>query len=122
MKIVTIQGKVQQGHHRGKRLGFPTMNISLDQHIPEGIYISQTKIEEKQYNGLTFVGAAKTFGEQEVLAETYLLDLHHDVYGEKITITLLKKLRDNKKFDSEEALITQMEKDTKQAERFFQQY
>ena len=118
-KQFILHGVVQKGHHRGKRLGFPTMNVSLNKPVSEGIYVSQTDIKGKQYNGLTFIGAAKTFGETDVNAETYLFDFHQDVYGEMVTVTLLKKLRENKTFDSEEALITQMEEDKKQAKAFF---
>lgn len=112
-------GEVIKGHNRGKQLGFPTINMSLDENIEEGIYCSLITIDEKQYNALTFVGPAKTFGETESLVETYVFDFDQDVYGETVTISLLKKLRENMKFDSPEALVAQMEKDKKQALAFF---
>ena len=120
--LFALRGTVQHGQHRGKRLGFPTMNFPLDKNIPEGIYLSQTTMREKTYNGLTFIGAAKTFNETNIFAETYLLDFDQDVYGESVTVLLIKKLRDNKKFESEEALISQMEEDKRQAELFFTTY
>lgn len=118
--IKIIHGIVQTGHHRGKDLGFPTMNIPLNEHVDEGIYFSYIQILEKQYNALTFIGPAKTFNETEAYAETYVLDFDQDVYGEEVTVSLLKKLRDNQKFDSAEALTKQMELDKKQAEEFFE--
>jgi len=114
-----IKGVVQRGENRGKRLGFPTINFPLEQKIPEGIYISQITIDNKIYNALTFIGTAKTFGEEKFQAETYILDFDEDVYGKQVEISLLKKIRDNQKFSSEEALIKQMDTDKKTAEEYF---
>jgi riboflavin kinase/FMN adenylyltransferase len=116
---MTVEGMVQKGQQRGKDLGFPTINIPLLEQLPEGIYVSHIVIEEKQYNALTFIGAAKTFDEKIYQAETYVFDFDKDVYGQKVRITLLKKLRDNQKFVSAEALIKQMEIDKKQAQNYF---
>lgn len=115
----TIHGVVQKGHSRGKKLGFPTINIPLTEAIAEGIYVSHIVIANKQFNALTFIGPAKTFGEKESLVETYVFDFDQDVYGETVTISLLQKLRDNQKFESSESLVAQMEEDKKQALAFF---
>ncbi|HSA83903.1 MAG TPA: riboflavin kinase [Patescibacteria group bacterium] len=115
----TIHGVVQKGHSRGKKLGFPTMNIPFTENIEEGIYVSQIVIDQKEYNSLTFIGAAQTFGETEIVAETYVFDFSEDVYGKSVIVTLVKKLRGNQKFDSEEALVSQMEEDKKNALAFF---
>ena len=119
--LFTFQGIVKEGHKRGKQLGFPTMNMTLEKKLPEGIYVSHTIIDTVQYNALTFIGAAKTYNQKEYLAETYVLDFDQDVYGKSVSIFLLKKIRDNEKFDSGEALMKQMELDKKTAEEFFQQ-
>ena len=118
MKV--IEGIVQKGHQRGKGLGFPTINISLSESVDEGIYVSHITIDNKEYNALTFIGSAKTFGQTEILAETYVFDFSEDVYGQSVTVTLFKKLRDNQKFDSVEELVKQMEEDKKQAEKYFE--
>lgn len=117
--IKIIQGVVQKGRNRGKNLGFPTINMPLSEPIEEGIYLSYISIADRQYNALTFIGPAKTFGETEPFAETYVLHFDQDIYGQTVTVSLLKKLRDNIKFESEEALIKQMEEDKRQAEEFF---
>lgn len=116
---MTIEGIVQKGQQRGKRLGFPTINFSLATSFPEGIYVSKITLQGTDYNALTFIGVAKTYNETTFQAETYVFDFDQDVYGEKVEVSLLKKLRENKKFDSEEALIKQMEEDKKQAIAFF---
>ena len=118
--LYSFSGTVQTGHNRGKKLGFPTINMKLDREIPDGIYVSQTKINDVFYNSLTFIGAAKTYDETEILAETYIFDFNQEIYGEEVLISLLKKLRDNQKFDSEESLRQQMEIDKSQAFEFFQ--
>lgn len=112
-------GKVRSHNKRGKGLGFPTANASLHKNIPEGIYISKTKIKNKQYPSITFIGAAKTFNETRFHAETYILDFNRNIYGQWISVSLLKKIRGNKKFASEKELIKQMKKDKQEAEKYF---
>lgn len=112
-------GKVRKANLRGKRLGFPTANINLSKQIPEGIYISKTKIGDKQYYSLTFIGRAKTFNEEKFQAETYILDFKKDIYNRWLTVTILSKIRGNKKFDSAEELIKQMKKDEQKARKYF---
>lgn len=112
-------GKVRRHNQRGEKLGFPTANINLTKKIPEGIYISKTKLENKPYPSLTFIGTAKTFGEIKFHAETYILDFNQDIYDKWISVKLIKKIRDNKRFDSAEALIKQMKKDEQEARKYF---
>lgn len=112
-------GKVRKHNQRGKKLGFPTANVNLAKNIPEGIYISQTKIENRQYQSLTFIGTAKTFGDNKYQAETYLLDFNQDIYDQWISIELIKKIRGNKKFASVEELVKQMKKDEAKARKYF---
>lgn len=114
-----LHGIVQIGNQRGRNLGFPTINIPVNSIQLEGIFISQTVIDKKIYNSLTFIGAAKTFNESVFQSETYLFDFTRDVYGKRVTVNILKKLRNNKKFDSEESLVAQMKLDKKAAEDFF---
>lgn len=100
-------------------MGFPTANINLTKNIPEGIYVSQTKIGNKQYPSLTFIGPAKTFDKKKFLAETYVLNFDKNIYGKWISIKLLKKIRGNQKFASAKDLIKQMKKDEKEAREYF---
>ena len=117
--MYTFSGKVAHGKKRGKLLNFPTANVPLSLFIPEGIYISETSLKLQSYPSLTFIGSAKTFNEETYQSETYILNFDQDIYGSEISVTLLEKLRDNQKFESEEALIKQMEKDKKNAESYF---
>lgn len=114
-----LRGKVRKHNQRGRKLGFPTANINLRKNIPEGIYISQTKIKDKKYPSLTFIGSAKTFNEKSFHAETYILDFNHNIYDRWISVELVKKIRDNKKFDFPNELIEQMKKDEQIARGYF---
>lgn len=113
-------GKVRTHNKRGKKLGFPTANVDLHQKIPEGIYISKTKIGKKEYSSVTFIGIAKTFNEQKFHAETYILDFKRNIYGQWISVRLLKKIRGNQKFKSVGNLIKQMKKDEQETRKYFQ--
>jgi riboflavin kinase/FMN adenylyltransferase len=119
--IHTLNGTVQDGNKRGKELGFPTINFPTEQFIDEGVYLSRTLFQNTWFNSLTFIGAAKTFDEKDYLAETYILDFNKDIYGETVTVTILKKLRGNTKFPSVIELIDQMKQDEKDAREFFSQ-
>lgn len=111
-------GKVREGEKRGKKLGFPTANINLKSKIPEGIYASTVKIDKKIYEAATFIGSAKTFGEKEYKAESYILDFNQNIYKEWLSIKLFKKLRNNKKFASKNELIKQIKQDILAVRKF----
>ncbi len=108
-------GKVRIDNQRGKTLGFPTANINLYKAVPEGIYISKAKLNQSIYQSLTFIGPTKT-------AETYILDFNQDIYDKWISVELLKKIRENKKFNSDKELITEMKKDETIARKYFNSF
>lgn len=115
----TFRGKVIKGESRGKTLGFPTANIRLHKKIPEGIYVAKIRSKKKEYPALVFIGSAKTFNKTDYKAEVYLLDFSGDLYDQYLTVYLLQKIRDNKKFDNANDLIEQMKKDLLVAKKFF---
>lgn len=112
-------GKVGSHNQRGKKLGFPTANINLTRNIPEGIYISKTKVDKKNYQSTTFIGTVKTFNEKRFHAESYILDFNQNIYGKWISVRLFKKIRDNKKFSSVKQLVQQMRKDEIETRHYF---
>lgn len=118
-EMYTVWGKVLKGKKRGKRLGFPTANITLHKNIPEGIYFSKTKVKNEVFPSLTFIGKAETFGERKHNCETYILQFDNNIYNNWITVYLIQKLRENKKFSSEKELIEEMNNDKKKAKEFF---
>lgn len=115
----SIRGKVVKGAQRGKDLGFPTANIALHKNVEEGIYLSKVKVEKNWHSALTFIGKAETFSETKIKAESYILGFSGDLYGKYISVQLLKKIRDNRKFNSQEELVKQMQEDLVIARKFF---
>lgn len=113
-------GKVIHGKKRGKSLGFPTVNLRLHKKIPEGVYISKTKIDNKWHKSVSFIGATKTFGAVEVFGETCIFDFSRNLYGKWLTVKLLKKIRSSEKFQSETKLIATIKKDIQEAVLYFQ--
>ncbi len=112
-------GKVRSHHKRGRTLGFPTANVNLGKNIPEGVYLSKTKIGKEIFNSLTFIGKSKTFAETHYKSETYILDFQKDIYHKWITVELLKKIRASKKFSSAKDLIEEIKNDVIIAREYF---
>ena len=109
-----LRGRVIRGNGQGRSLGFPTVNTSLEEGrvVPRlGVYRSLVRIDGRLYNGVTNVGRCPTFGKREIHAETYIIDFHGDIYGESVTVYLVGYLREEKTFESADALIMQIEVD-----------
>lgn len=119
LSLFKFWGKVKTHNKRGRDLGFPTANLSLHKNIPEGIYISFTKVDGRINKSVTFIGSAKTFNENKIQAETYILDFNRDIYNKWISVKLIKKIRANKKFKSAGELVKQMKKDEEEARKYF---
>ncbi len=117
--LFTISGMVIKGKNRGKSMGFPTANFSIENSTPPGTYISTTNVHGKDHSSVTFIGTADTFDEKDYGGESYILDFDQDIYGEEIVVNFIKKLRDNKKFESEKMLIEQMRDDERKTREYF---
>lgn len=121
----SIKGTVIHGEKRGRELGFPTVNI-VNQHnyiLPkEGVYYSNISIlddeDSRIYESLSFVGTNLTFNEYEKKIETYIFDFSRFIYGKEVKIEFIDFIRGNKRFDSREGLITQMNEDVKFVENY----
>ncbi len=109
-----ISGRVIKGARRGKKLGFPTANLCFSgKH--SGVYAVYVHINGRKYKGAANIGYAPTFGPREKLLEVYIFSFNRSILGKKIDVELVKKLRDERKFDSAEALVKQIKKDVKKA-------
>ncbi len=120
---VSFLGEVVRGEGRGKILGFPTANIRPHHEVlaPYGIYLSFASIGEKKYRSLTYIGSKPTFHDNSSLRsiEVFLFGTHPELYGKIIEVHLIKKIRDDLKFPSEEKLVAQMKIDVSKARQFF---
>ncbi len=116
-----IDGPVIRGDQRGRDLGFPTANLSIDNlHPPRfGVYAVKVDVLDGpyagSYDGAASVGVRPTFGINTANCETFLFDFKGDLYGANISVALVDYLRPEEKFDSLDALIVQMRADCDQA-------
>jgi len=115
-----LSGKVIDGKKLGRTIGFPTANLAINKQkvIPKkGVYYTNVKINEKIFKGITSVGNNPTVNGQELTVETYILDFSNDIYGKKINIYFIDRIRDEIKFNNINELIEQLKKDKKFAEK-----
>ena len=115
-----ISGTVVKGKNRGARLlGFPTANLAItDELIPKkGVYAVTVNVEGRTYGGVANIGYNPTFGDTALTLETYLLDFSGDLLGKTIQVDFIQRLRDERTFDSIEALSEQIGKDVHQARK-----
>lgn len=113
----TLRGHIIHGHSRGKRLGFPTANLSLelDYCVPaDGVYAGVASLEGEKYRCAINIGDNPTFGDAVKALEVFLLDFVGEVYGETIEIEFYHRLRDEITFADEKELVLQMNKDVEQ--------
>ena len=107
----SFDGQVIHGDSRGKTLGFPTANLAItkDRLVPgNGIYACWLTVDDKRYMAATNIGTRPTFGNNERIIETFILDFEDDIYGNSIKIEFIQRLRDEELFQTTQALIDQM--------------
>lgn len=108
-------GKVVSGDGRGKKIGFPTANITghpLKLVPKNGVYACRTLVNGKKFNAVTNIGVRPTFDSlQEASMETHILEFESDLYGEEIQLEFLYRIRDEIKFTSAEELKKQISLD-----------
>jgi len=116
-----LRGPVVAGDRRGRTLGFPTANLVPDEALVcpgHGIYAARTP----EACAAVSIGVRPTFGTgRALLVEAYLLDWDRDLYGQELRIDFLARLRGERRFDSPEALIEQMQIDVQQTRELCQQ-
>lgn len=118
----TLTGTIVSGQGRGKEFGYPTANLKIEEDyklIPKiGVYVVRAVIDEIPYFGMMSIGTNPTVGGKDVTIETYFFLLDKDLYGKKLQIELLTRIRDEKKFESVDALKIAMKQDEAFSERY----
>jgi riboflavin kinase/FMN adenylyltransferase len=118
----TLSGTVVEGDRRGRTLGFPTANLRLPpakKAIPgRGVYFVAAHVGTQQVFGIMNIGVRPTVteGTQQIL-EVHLLDFSREIYGGELSVSFLRRLRDEKKFASVDDLKTQLSRDKEEALR-----
>ena len=114
-RFFSITGKVVRGDGLGKQINYPTANILIKEDykiIPkDGVYYINTTVDNKLYNGMMNIGHRPTIGTKEKSIEVNLFNFDRDIYDKIISIDVVEKIRDEKKFSSIEALKAQLAKD-----------
>ena len=111
-------GIVQKGKQIGRTLNYPTANLTMpaESTLKHGIYAVRARLADGSiHDGVASYGRRPTFDNGEALLETFIFDFDGDIYGQQLTIYLHGWIRGEEKFDSVEALVTQMDKDSADA-------
>jgi len=115
----TLEGTVRNGFQRGRRLGYPTINLmpEPDLLLPKrGVYASLATVEGQIYAAVTNIGTRPTFSDADIVSiESFLLDFSGDVYGRTARVAFLKYLRPERGFESGDALRAQITSDIEEA-------
>jgi riboflavin kinase/FMN adenylyltransferase len=108
-----IEGTVVRGDGRGRTLGFPTANLESDNELlPRfGIYATIATVDDVAHRSVSSVGIRPTIGDGRLTIEAHLLDGSHDLYGKRLRLAFVKWLREERAFDSLDALTAQITED-----------
>ncbi len=123
-RTFNLEGVVIKGEGRGKKIGYPTANIQVspDLIIPDnGVYVTRTKYQNMTYHSVTNIGFNPTFKDgKQMHIETNIFDFDNDIYGERLEIEFIKKLRNEKKFSTVNDLVNQIKADVITAKKMLQ--
>ena len=111
-----------KGNSIGKSISFPTANIRIQESyklIPQsGVYIVMSSIDSRKYYGMMNIGTNPTFSNNKESIEVHFLEMDKDLYGKKIRVSILYRIRDEKKFDNINLLRNQLLLDKKYTIRY----
>ena len=115
-----ISGRVIHGDKNGRKFGFPTANVLLKRLVSPvaGVYAVKITIGEEQHYGVANIGCRPTLNGIRQQLEVHIFDFNQNLYGKQIEVTMLTKIRAEKRFESIEALIAQINLDSEQAQLF----
>lgn len=119
-----LTGEIVRGAARGRTIGFPTANLKPEEEIlpKTGVYACRARIAEEDtwYDAVVNVGFAPTFGEGALTVEAHLLDVERELYGQRMRLAFLERIRSEKKFSGIEELKAQIAQDAKAARQALQ--
>ncbi len=118
-----LSGTVERGEGRGRQLGYPTANLAVQgarKLVPKiGVYATRVRIEDAgpAYGGMMNIGRRPTFEGMDVTVEVHLLDFEGDLYGRRLRVEFLRRLRDEQRFDGPDTLAAQLSRDEEHCKR-----
>jgi riboflavin kinase / FMN adenylyltransferase len=116
----SLEGKVVTGDGRGSQLGFPTANLDVDPRLAlpaSGVYVTLACLAGETHLSVTNIGVKPTFGGREPAVEVHLLDFTRDIYRKKLRVDFVDRLREEKRFETVEALQAQITQDIIEARK-----
>lgn len=118
----SVEGRVVRGQQLGRKLGFPTANLDLNYYklVPLGVYAVQVRVGRKWYKGICNIGyrpTVNTINSLLPLPEVHILDFNQSIYGRRIEVQFIRKIRSEMKFDSLDALQKQLAQDKETARK-----
>ncbi|MEG1527746.1 MAG: riboflavin biosynthesis protein RibF [Clostridia bacterium] len=115
-----ISGQVVAGRGQGKKLGFPTANLSVDNDkiLPQGVFIGESVLNDKTYRCIVNIGAAPTFNVYTNLVEVHIIGFNGDLYQKTLAVTLLKFIRETKIYKNPNELKAQLMADSEYATKY----
>ncbi len=118
-----LEGTVTRGAGRGRQLGFPTANLSTDNELfpPNGVYATAVLMDGEIHASVTNVGVRPTFGASGPVVESHIFDVDRDLYGCRIRVAFVQRLRDELAFSDGDALRVQIAHDCDEARALFRQ-
>ena len=122
----SLSGTIVKGDKIGRKIGFPTANLYIEEKYKlkpqNGVYLVQCHWDNQKYFGMMNVGKRPTISGKETQIETYFFDFEGNLYGKKLNINLLEKIRDEQKYDSLESLGNQLHIDQKSCRELIPKY
>jgi riboflavin kinase/FMN adenylyltransferase len=120
-RLYSVGGQVRQGEHRGRLLGYPTINLTLPSPRkllpPEGVYAVRVQTPFGPFGGMMNLGPRPTFADLSLSLEVHLFDADVTLYGAHVRIEFVSRLRDTVRFPDADALIAQLRRDEEMARR-----
>ncbi|MEO1795376.1 MAG: riboflavin kinase, partial [Pseudomonadota bacterium] len=114
-----VTGRVVGGAQKGGPMGFPTANVVMPKGtaLGHGIFAVRVRYGGETFDGAAYLGTRPTFDDGKPVLEVFLFDYSGNLYGEEITVIFIDHIRPDRKFETAEALIKQMEVDCENARR-----
>jgi riboflavin kinase/FMN adenylyltransferase len=108
-----IEGQVAEGEKRGRQIGYPTANLDTDWDIlpKTGVYATRVYIDGDRLDSITNIGYRPTFGSSKLLIETHIFDFSAEIYGKRLRLEFVERIRDEKRFESVDALVAEIRVD-----------
>lgn len=117
-RLPRLHGEVVRGAERGRTLGFPTANIEVADRLlvpKNGVYAVQVWLGDERLDGVTNIGVRPSFDGGERVVEVHILDFDHLIYGQRLDVAFVERLRDERRFNGVDELVAQIQRDVERA-------